>query len=136
MPRWVGALVAVTALLAGCSEDAECTDNTSTVADCATAVRYDATVYVEGGTSSQTVEPLGEADRASCADTGGPGSCFAGEPAQVAVARFPGHDPRQVVGARINDVTVVLFAEDVPEDVRREIARTGLVDPGTGRYAE
>jgi hypothetical protein len=129
------ALVTAAALLAGCSEGAGCVDSSST-ADCETVVRYEDTVYVGGGTSSQATEPLGEADLAACADAGGPGSCFPDEPAQVAVGRFPGHDPGHVVGARVNDVTVVLFAEDVPEEVRREITRSGLVEPGTGPYAD
>ncbi|WP_040339316.1 DUF6281 family protein [Candidatus Blastococcus massiliensis] len=136
MLRWACALVTAVAS-AACSGDAPCAGAAST-ADCATAVRYQDTLYVEGGTSALSVEPLGGADLASCDDTGpsARGACFADDPPQVAVAQFQGHDPAEVLAARINDTTAVLFAEDVPEDVRREIARSGLVEPGSGPYTE
>ena len=99
--------------------------------DCVTAVRFEGAVYVGAGMSQQGVEQLGQADRASCDDLGPDprGPWFDGDPEQVSVWSFPGYDAGQVIGLREpGDATQVLVAEDLPDELRRQIT-SALVDP-------
>lgn len=93
-------------------------------ADCAVAVRFEGTIYVEAGFSRLAAEKLGSGDLSSCADVGrdARGMYFADDPAHVSVWSFPGFDSGHVIGVRESEQRVrVLFAENLPISAKRQI---------------
>nr|WP_224769492.1 DUF6281 family protein [Nocardioides ochotonae] len=98
MVRTACALV-VAAGLSGCSPSAT---GGGATADCTTAVRFEGTVYLEGGSTTRDAVSLGQGEESSCADVGrdAVGTYFADDPGQVALWSLGGFDPAHVVAVR------------------------------------
>ncbi len=71
-------------------------------ADCALAVRFDGTEYVEHGFTDHSATRLGQGEDSQCDDMGVDprGSYFAEDSRKVDVWSFDGQDPREVLGVR------------------------------------
>ena len=70
--------------------------------DCGLALRFEGVVYPEAGFAESASKRVGEADFASCDDTGDDpqGAYFPDQPRQVEVWSFRGQDTDTVLGTR------------------------------------
>ncbi|GAB2871790.1 hypothetical protein [Nocardioides pacificus] len=155
-PSAVSVLVLVLAgSVSGCA-------GTIAAADCADAVLYDGVVYIETGAPPAQVETptpelssedaarfdrsreLGVGDQAACDDTGRDpiGIHFPDDAAKLVVWSLPGYDSAHVVtvpqsgsesGPEGGSGEHVFVAEDIPEAVRRDLERSGLVNDSLSR---
>ncbi len=131
------ALLLVLGVLAGCWEaaaeaplDAAPEARGGGAADCGVSVRFEGRTYVERGFTEVRATRAGTAVVASCQDTvqNSRGSYFDENSADVAVWSFPGHDPDEVVGMKIDDLYRVLVLEDRVEELVAELVRTGVLE--------
>ncbi len=82
---------------AGCSEA-----GSDVASDCGLALRFEGVVYPEAGFAKSASKRVGEADFASCDDTGDDpqGAYFPDDPRQIEVWSFRGQDTDTVLGTR------------------------------------
>lgn len=136
----VVALLLALGVLAGCGEaateaplEAAPEARGGGAADCGVSVRFAGRTYVERGFTEVRATRAGTAVVASCEDTvqNSRGSYFDENSAEVAVWSFPGHDPAEVVGMKVDTTTGdfyrVLVLEDRVEELVAELVRTGVL---------
>ncbi|SOC49706.1 hypothetical protein SAMN05660748_2438 [Blastococcus aggregatus] len=98
----------------------------SVVADCSFAVWFEGTMYVAEALVRPPAAPvaeLGEAEVASCNDTGPlPGGVARPEtPRRVTASAYPGYGPEQVLTVADPDGVLALLSADLPREQRLPI---------------
>lgn len=127
MRAWIAPVAAVVALLAGCSQSADC--EPVGAADCGIVVRLQDVEYVEIGFTRQPATRFADAELAACHDVGqdAEGSCFEETPEKVVAYSFAGQDPTTVIAIRApgNQLRVMLAADASAES--ESSVRTALL---------